>query len=230
MSPHQLLLANLVRTAVFLILVGLVVRRRSGVCWTFVAYLSAILFCNSLVSFWPDTFYTKSFYLLKQSLYDILKLGIAAELAYRVFRTFPGALAKARLVLAPLLAVVTLALISVPFSTDYIDIVTRYRPQIQAGVIWLMAATAVLAVWYNLPLHFFHRSILLGFTSYLIVFATLSNMLRSFGYERLLYTVNLADSYAYLALVSWWAIQAWRSEESLELAAMPQATLAARTA
>jgi len=230
MSAHQVLLANLVRTAVFLILVGLVVRRRTGVCWTFVAYLSTILVCNSLISFWPETFFTKSFYLLKQSLYDTLKLAVAAELAYRVFHAFPGALAKARMVLAPLLALVTIGLISVPTSTDYIDIVTRYHPQIQTGVIWLMAATAVLAVWYNLPLHYFHRSILLGFTSYLIVFATLSNMLRSFGFDRLLYTVNIADSYAYLALVSWWAIQAWRSEEAVESVGAPQTVLATRAA
>ena len=76
MTPHQILLANLVRTAVFLILVGLVVRRRAAVCWTFVAYLSTILVCNSLISFWPEIFFTKAFYLLKAVLAETGKTAI----------------------------------------------------------------------------------------------------------------------------------------------------------
>jgi hypothetical protein len=159
-----------------------------------------------------------------------LKLCVAAELTYRVFRSFPGALSRARLVLAPALTLIALGIISVPHGTDYVDIVTRYNPQIQTGVIWLLSATAVLTVWYNLPLNPLHRSILLGFSSYLIVFATLANVLRSFGFDRFVQTVGMIDAYAYLALVTWWAFTAWRSGESFDMAPLRVPTLAAKPA
>lgn len=230
MNTHGLLVANLVRTAVLLIIVGLLIRKRASLCWSFLAYLVAILVGNSLVSFWPERFYTQSFYILKICVYNILKLCVAAELTYRVFRSFPGALARARLVLAPIMALVALVIISVPAGTDYLDVVTRYNPQVQTGVIWLLSATAVLTVWFNLPMHFLHRAVLIGFSSYLIVFATLDNILRSFGYDRMLGVVNLVDGYAYLALVSFWAITAWRSEESFAVAPMRAPELATKLA
>lgn len=230
MSEYQLLVANLVRTAVLLIFVGLIVRRRSHLCWSFTLYLAAILAGNSMVSFWPERFYVRWFYILKETVYNVLTLCIAAELAYRVFRAFPGALARARLVLAPLLALITVGVISVPRGTDYLDIVTRYNPQIQTGVIWLLSATAVLTVWYNIPLHFVHRALLLGMSSYLVVFATLGNILRSFGYDRLRELVSTVDSYAYLALVAWWVFTAWRSGEAFEIAPVRTPTLAPKPA
>lgn len=230
MSAHQLLVANLVRTAVLLIIVGLLIRKRGHLCWSFVAYLGAILVGNSLASFWPERFLTQSFYILKSSVYNILKLCVAAELTYHVFRSFPGALARARMVLAPILALVAVGIISVPTGADYQDIVTRYNPQVQTGVIWLLSATAVLAVWFNIPLHFLHRAVLLGFSSYLIVFATLDNILRSFGFRRMLDLINMVDAYAYLALVGWWAFTAWRSDEAYEVAPVRTPTLVPKPA
>lgn len=230
MSEYQLLVANLVRTGVLLIFVGLIVRRRSQLCWSFTAYLAAILAGNSMVSFWPERFFNRSFFVLKESVYNVLLLCIAAELTYRVFRAFPGALARARLVLAPLLAAITVGVISVPRGSEYIDIVTRYHPQIQTGVIWLLSATAVLAIWYNIPLHFVHRALLLGLSSYLIVFATLGNILRSFGYDRMRELLGTVDAYVYLALVTWFAFTAWRSEAAIEIAPVRTPVLAAKPA
>jgi len=218
MTEHQLLVANLVRASILLIFIGLIVKRRANLCWSFTVYLAAILTGNTLISFWPKQFYTQSFYILKETVYNILMLCVATELAYRVFRAFPGALSRARVVLAPLLALIAVGIISVPKGTDYIDIVTRYHPQVQTGLIWVFAATAVLAVWYNIPLHRLHRALLLGFTSNLIVFATLYNVLRSFGWEQLYTPIARLDTYAYLALVAWWAFTAWRSDEALEVA------------
>jgi hypothetical protein len=217
MSEHQLLVANLVRTAILLIFIGLLVKRRAHLCWSFTIYLAAIVTGNTLISFWPERFYTQSFYILKETVYNILMLCVATELAYRVFRAFPGALSRARVVLAPLLALIAIAIISVPTGTDYRDIVTRYHPQVQTGLIWVFSATAVLAVWYNIPLHRLHRALLLGFTSNLIVFATLYNILRSFGWQRLYDPIARLDTYAYLALVAWWAFTAWRSNETFEV-------------
>ena len=216
MSELQLLVANLVTTTVLLILVGLIARKRAHLCWSFTVYLAAIAVGNLMVMLWPEQFFTRWFYILKESVYNVLNLCLAAEMAYRVFRAFPGALARARLVLAPMLALITIGVISVPRGIDYIDIVTRYHPQIQTGVIWLLSATAVLAVWYNLPLNPLHRALLLGMSSYLIVFATLANIARSFGYSQTRATLSKLDGFAYLAVVVWWAYTAWRSEHANE--------------
>lgn len=230
MSAHQLLIANLVRSGILLIVVGMLVRRRAKLCWTFMAYLAAVLLGNSLISFWPEHFYTAWFYILKETVYNGLLLCLAVELTYRVFQAFPGALARVRLVLAPLLAVTAVGIISVPTGSDYVDIVTRYHPQIQTGVIWLLSATAVMAIWYNLPLHRVHRQVLLGLTSYLIVFATLGNVLRSFGFDRLREMIGFVDAYAYLALIAWWAVNAWRSEQGFEVAPLRTPSLAVKPA
>jgi hypothetical protein len=93
-----------------------------------------------------------------------------------------------------------------------------------------MSATAVLTVWYNLPLHFMHRAILLGFTTYSIIFATLYNILHSFGARRMWETIGFLDVYAYLALVTWWAFTAWRSGEAIEIAPVRAAVLAPKPA
>lgn len=225
-----LLVANLVRTCVLLIFVGLIVKRRVQLCWSFTAYLAAILTGNSLISFWPEQFHTRSFYILKETVYNLLMLCVAAELAYRVFRAFPGALSRARVVLAPLLTLIAIGIISVPTGTDYIDIVTRYHPQVQTGLIWVFSATAVLAVWYNIPLHRLHRALLLGFTSNLIVFATLYNIARSFGWDRFYDPIARLDTYAYLALVGWWAFTAWRSDEAFVVAPFRTPALAPKPA
>jgi hypothetical protein len=229
-DTHALVIANLVRTAVLLTLVGLLAKRRAHFCWAFTIYLIAVLAGNSMVSFWPERFFKSWFYILKESVYNVLMLCVAAELTYRVFQQFPGALARARLVLAPLMSLVTLAIISVPAGTDYVDIVTRYHPQIQTGVIWLLSATAVLTVWYNIPLHFVHRALLLGLSSYLIVFATLGNVLRSFGFDRLRSMIGMADAYAYFVLVSWLAFTAWRSGAPIEIAPVRTPVLAPKPA
>jgi hypothetical protein len=111
-----------------------------------------------------------------------------------------------------------------------VDIVTRYHPQVQTGVIWLLSATAVMAIWYNLPLHRVHRGLLLGLTTYLIVFATLGNVLRSFGFDRLRDMFSFVDAYAFLALVTWWAVNAWRSDEGFEIVSVRAPSLAAKPA
>ena len=114
MTSWQVLIAHAVKVLVLLSLAGIVARHRVRLCWSFVAYLSTIVVSNTLISVWPDTFFAPSFYLLKQSLYDCLRLAIAVELGYRTFQAFPGAQSTARRVLFALLIVTSLALIGVP--------------------------------------------------------------------------------------------------------------------
>ena len=217
MNTVELFVANAVKVLALFTIVGILVQRRQHLCWSFLAYLMAILTGNCLVTFWPDLFYAKWFWMLKQAVYDLAKLAVALDLAHSAFRAFPGARATARFFLLCILSVTALAVIGISASAPYSVAVTEWHPRILSGTIWLMTATAVLVVWYRLPVHAFQRAILLGFTSYLLVFTTALNVLRGQGWE-LRPWVNTIDSLAYAAVMGWWAYATWRADEKLALA------------
>jgi len=209
MSAAELLVLHGMKLAMLAALVGLFVRGRAHLCWSFVAYLMTALVCNSLQSFWPEQFFRQWFYLLTVGLLDALKLAIAAELTYRTFRAFPGAAARVRVLLLPVFLVPALFVVKVPTGATFEDLVRLYQPQVQTGVIWLMAAITLLIAWYRVPVHAMHRAILIGFASYLLIFTTFLNVLRDFGFDQLRAMINVADGYAYVALLCWWAYAAW---------------------
>lgn len=209
MSAAEILVAHGVKIAMLAVLVGLFARRRAHLCWSFVAYLAWGLVCNSLMSFWPVQFYHRSFYLLTQGVGDALKLAIAAELTYRTFRAFPGAAARVRVLLAPFFLIPALFVSKVPQGATYEDLIRLYQPQVLTGVIWIMTAIALLIAWYRVPVHAMHRAILIGFASYLLIFTTLLNVLRDYGFDNLRSFIGVADGYAYLALLAGWAYAAW---------------------
>jgi hypothetical protein len=209
MSAAQLLLMHGVKLGVLAVLIGLFARRRAHLCWSFVAYLVTVLVCNSLESLWPDQFFRQWFYLLTQGLFDALKLAVAAELTYRTFRAFPGAAARVRVLLAPVFMVPALFVSWVPSGATYEDMVRLYHPQVQTGVIWIMVAITLLIAWYRVPVHAVHRAILIGFSSYLLIFTTLLNVLRYYGFDNLRNFIGVADGYAYLLILTGWAYAAW---------------------
>ena len=45
---------------------GVIVRRRVGVCWTFVAYLGVIAVADLMMLVWPERFWHLWFYLGKE--------------------------------------------------------------------------------------------------------------------------------------------------------------------
>jgi hypothetical protein len=209
MTAAELLLAHVLKLALLSVLVGLFVRRRAHLCWSFVAYLGWALVSNSLITFWPDQFYRQWFYIQMQGVQDVLKLLIAAELTYRTFRAFPGAAARVRLFLAPLFLVPVLFLSKVPAGASWDEMLRLYQPQVLTGVIWVMAAITLFIAWYRVPVHPMNRAILIGFAAYLLIFTTLLNVLRDFGFENLMRFIGMADGYAYLLLLTGWAYAAW---------------------
>lgn len=209
MNGTEVLLHHAMKLAMIAILAGLVARHRAHLCWSFVAYLVTGLVWNSLVSFWPEQFFRLWFYSLMIDLINALKLAIAAELTYRTFRAFPGAAARVRILLAPVFFVPVLFMSKVPAGASYQDIVQIYQPQLQTGVIWIITAITLLIAWYRVPVHAMHRAILIGFAAYLLIFTTLLNVLRDFGFENLRSFINMADGYAYVLLLCWWAYASW---------------------
>jgi hypothetical protein len=209
MSGTELLLNHVMKLVCLAILAGLFARRRAHLCWSFVAYLVTALVTNSLFSFWQEQFYRLWFYSLMQDLLQAMKLAVAAELTYRTFRAFPGAAARVRILLAPVFFVPVLFVSKVPAGASYQDIIQIYQPQLQTAVIWIITAITLLIAWYRVPVHAMHRSILIGFAAYLLIFTTLLNVLRDFGFENLRSFIGTADAYAYILLLCSWAYAAW---------------------
>jgi len=146
---------------------------------------------------------------LTQDLLTAMKLAVAAELTYRTFRAFPGAAARVRILLAPVFFVPVLFVSKVPAGASYQEIVQLYQPQLQTGVIWIITAITLLIAWYRVPVHAMHRAILIGFAAYLLIFTTLLNAQRDFGFDQFRNFFNLADGPAYILLLCWWAYAAW---------------------
>jgi hypothetical protein len=209
MSGADILMTHAVKLAVLAVLIGLFVRRRAHLCWSFLGYLVWALVCNSLISFWPDQFFRQWFYVIMYGVADALKLAIAAELTYRTFRAFPGAAARVRVLLLPVFLVPALFVSKVPSGVSYEEWIVQYQPQVQTAVIWIMTAITLLIAWYRVPVHAMHRAILIGFACYLLIFTTLLNVLRHFGFEHVRTFIGMADGYAYLLLLMGWAYAAW---------------------
>jgi hypothetical protein len=186
---------------------GVFRNRRYRACWSFAAYLVAVLACEAAVVLWPQRFFHWWFFITKQSAYDILKVGVALELAHHAFLVFPGARLAGRRVVFAVLAAST-ALIA--WTSLHGRTWTDWQPAVVSATIWLFASTAAVVLWYRLPLHAWHRAILLGLTPYQLVFVTLLSVLQKWGAREAYATLGLLDSIAFLVMTAWWAVAAWR--------------------
>jgi hypothetical protein len=210
MTDLQVLVAHAARLALLALLAGMLWRRRAGLCWSFALYVLASLVGNVLVSFWPSRFFTPSFWVLKQGVYDVLKMAIALELAWRAFAAFPGAMRAARVVIAALLVFSTLVLAFVSRPSSYLT-VWDWQPDVATAALWLLTATALMVVWYQVPVHDWQRAIMLGLAPYLLVFVSLLGLLRQAGWQHL-EPIATAETIVYLGLVLFWTWAAWRHD------------------
>ena len=217
MSELQVALSHAVKLALVAVLAGLFVRDRARLCWSFAVYAAAILVGNTVSSLWPDGFHTPPFYVLKQGVYDALKMAVALELAWRAFQAFPGALRTARVTVLALLALSSLALGALTPSSSYMTL-WEWQPRIATAALWLLTATALLVVWYQVPVHDWQRAIMLGLAPYLLVFVTLLGLLGRHGWKARS-EIGILDSAAYLALAAFWAWAAWRRDPAAPLPA-----------
>jgi hypothetical protein len=220
MSELQVALSHAVKLALIAVLAGLVARDRARLCWSFAVYLVAILLGNSLASLWPSRFYTPEFWVLKQAVYDALKMAVALELAWRAFEAFPGALRAARRAILVLLAASTLGLAAFTPPSTYATL-WDWQPGTVTAALWLLTATALLVVWYQVPVHDWQRAIMLGLAPYLLVFVFVLDLLRRHGWPRVHETAGVVDSLAYLCLVLFWAWAVWRRDPAPALAGSP---------
>jgi len=214
-TADQVVVAFLAEAVVAAVAAGLLVRGRWRLSWFFTAYLVVVFGCEVAITWWPRVFFRPGFWMLKEAVYDVLKLGVTVELAWRTFRVFPGAGAAARRVMALILLVTTVVTVAASGrGLSYLTVAGELHPRVINGTIWLLAATLGLAQWYRVPLHPFHRAILASLGAYLAVFGVLLHLEGLHGWAAQPY-LNALDPAAYLLLTLYWAHLAWRPESAL---------------
>lgn len=215
MKAEQVFVANLVGVILAMTLLGLVVRRRITLCRSFTVYIAGVFVTDRLAVHWPEQFWTQGFWHGKEFALAGFKLVIAAELAHLIFQALPRArrAAIAFMIAATLVLAAAAASDPVPEGVPALGLA---QARIQASAVWAFVMLVLLATWYHLPLHPFHRALLTGFALYLGVYGTLLGLLGSRGVGMYPYFAAL-DPAAYAATVGLWALAAWRPEEATAL-------------
>jgi hypothetical protein len=217
MDP-RLIVAHAVKVVLVALLAGLYVTGRSRQCYALVAYLWTALIGNSLTTLWPSVFFEFSFWVRRQALFDVLKLLIGLEVAIRAFRAFPGARATWERLLAILIVFgSSAAFLTFPRHAPY-GTYFALQPQIVAATVWLFTITALVVVYYRIPIESWHQAILVGLTPYQLVFTAAVAGMAKLGLEAFP-GLSLIDAGAYLLMLGWWAQRAWQKEGPLRVSA-----------
>jgi hypothetical protein len=210
MTPAEKLVVCVGLVLLAACLAGLFVRRRQGLCVSFTLYLGAVLLSDGLVVFWPARFHSWDFWVLKESVHNLLKFGIALELTLRTFRAFPAARRTAAGLVLGVLALTWLSVGPRPrLEGRPLELALNLQPYVLAGTLWLFIAISALILWYRLPVAPLHKALLLGFVPYLLLFTVAMNLLKAFGGSVREY-VGYFKNAGYQALLVYWAYTAWR--------------------
>ena len=201
-------------TAAALALAGLFLRGHVRICRCFAAYLASMVVLSSLTALWPAIFWTWPAYLFRQGFYDVLKIGTALELGYWAFLGFPGAAQTARVIVLLFLVATLAAILALPNQAEASGyLLADVRTRLEVGTAWIFTALAALVRWYRVPLNRLHRTLIVSFTAYLLVFGTAMKLAGDLPVMRGLAAV---ESLAYTAVCFWWAWEAWRPARSPE--------------
>lgn len=213
MTPAQVGLAWAVQLVLALLVAGLLFRRRR--CHSFTGYGLVVLLSEFTVLLWPDVFWVYGWYIARQTVYSVLKLAVAAELATVMFASFPGAQRTAKRVTAGLLLVTFASLTALPDGGTYYSILEQLLPRLSNGTLWLFTGLAAVAHWYVIPMNPLHKAILNGFVAYGVPFTILHALMGLTDWAWLGVLQAVAPA-AYLATVCFWAWKAWTVTETAE--------------
>jgi len=198
------------------VLTGLVMRGRVLRSKLFPPYLVSVLAPSLLVGLAPDRFHVWSFWLVKETVQSVLKVGLALEIAYRLFQRLPAAHSVARTGAAVGLLLTCGAAALAPIQAhDVRGVALAVLPRILYGTALLFAALLCVVAWYRIPLDPLHKAILVGFVPYLLVSTLTLNLLTHLGLasrEAAGYLVSAA----YNLLLCYWTRAAWAPEEALD--------------
>jgi hypothetical protein len=211
-------IADLTAILLFVSICGLLVRQRAHLSWAFFAYLIAVLLGNRLVTWWPDRFWNYGFYRGKEATYASLTVLAAFEIALLTFSMFPVARRRA---LGTMLAALVFSLVAADLQLTgtafaWMESLGLLTPGGQAGRLWLFVIPTLFAVYYRVPLHPFHRSVLVGFALYLAGYCCLLGFVEMHSATRPAYLaahsyLRALDPIAFAASVGVWTWAALRA-------------------
>src|SRR5262249_19150168 len=85
------------------------------------------------------------------------------------------------------------------------------QPRMANGTALLFASIWILILWYNLPVHPFHRAILRGFVPYLLAFTVVLGLVEAVDTSHTLRTmIRIGDGLSYTAMLLYWTYVVWR--------------------
>lgn len=214
----QVLALHVETTLLLVLCAGLLRRGRAALCWSFLAYALVVTGGNQLQRVihaeyvGSDYHVFFSYYVLKETGLFVVKAFVALEIWQRTFAAFPRARVRVGLLLATSLVLLAALVRIVPSERDQWDLfVGVVVPRLQVGALALYLTVVLAARWYLVPLHEFHRAVLLGFGAYLAVHTmTLAYHGWTGGTSESYRLAFPLEAIAYFATVAWWAWVAWR--------------------
>ncbi len=227
MPGYDTLLLFLTSLLIGAMIVGIVRRGRFRLCRMFMLFLVTVLLTDVLAEFWPERFWNKDFYLIRESVHNVLRFAVALEIAYFAFRKFPGARSTARALLFMLLSTTLFTVLAASWEFARLPVFDEIIGHIQLpqliGVVWLLMGIAALILWYRLPVDRMHKAILLGWVPYLLIFSAGLKLAAVLGWETNIAWVNYVTTGAYFLLLTYWARAAWAPAGAHARAAAPVA-------
>jgi hypothetical protein len=199
-------------TSVGLVLVavaGLVVRHKLSLWVCFSAYLAAVGGFGVLIAARPDL-YSPEVWMVKQGIYDSLLLGMSVELAYRVFSLYRGIAARMRLVVS-LMVIATTVVVGLLLPRPEYAVIWKHQPTVTVCGIWILTATSLAIVRFQIPIAPFVSASLVGLVPYLLVFTICEDLLGRLGWGAI-GGLNIANAIAYTCASAYWAYAAWRRD------------------
>jgi hypothetical protein len=192
------------------VLGGLIARKRLPACWTFSAYLLSVAADRVAVLAWPQTFWTWTSVAVTDAAQTALVALIAAEIAYKTFRTLPAGYRRLRRVMGVLaLGTVIVVVVGSTWPRHAAEW-TLVSARVSYGLAFLFAAFVLFARYHRFPLDPLHREIALGFVlrSLLVAFAHALSQ-----YDDLVGLGHYSISkVAYPLILLGWVWSAWRPE------------------
>ena len=191
------------------VVLGIVGRRKVGLCYSFFALITASTGFTGFFLLFPES-YTPQAFLVKQGIYDVLLFGMSLELAFRIFAAFKGIATRVRQVLGAFVIASSLAILAFTPPGTYAEF-WRYQPGVTTAGIWCLTCVALLMVWYQIPIPPFVRAIVLGYVPYLMVFVVCTDLIGRLGWGAIP-QLNILNALAYDAMAGYWAHAAWRKD------------------
>jgi len=196
-------------------IVGLTMRGRLRLCWSFILYLGSITIFNTLMGIWPDQFLTWPVWLVRELAYAVVKVALAIELSRLLFRSFPTARRTAHYGLLLVLGACA-AWIATASPGSLGEWIRIGVPRVKCSEAFLLAWLLLVVLWYRIPLHSLHKAILIALAPYLLVFTVFLQALETHGWTGNS-EMNYLNMFVFLAVLICWLVVAWRHEDAHEV-------------